>query len=96
MDNITRKDLDRVVTMIAGYVDQPDRLVLEHGSPTYGRAFRLFVSTRPEGRGGLTTFLTLSNGYLGWTKREAYCTLTGILSGLEAGGTLVELGPVED
>lgn len=92
MDSIDTKDLTRLMTTVAGYTDQPDRLVLQSGSPTYGRAWRLFVSSGPGGQGGLATFLDLDNGYLGWTKREAYCTLTGLLSGLEAGQALVRLG----
>lgn len=82
MDSVSTKDLAQLVKMIGGHVDQPDRLVLQSGSATYGRAWRLFVSARAGGQGGLRTFLDLDNGYLGWTKREAYCTLTGLLTGL--------------
>jgi hypothetical protein len=92
MDKVTTKDIERLFGRVCGYVDQPDRMVLQSGSPSAGRAWRLYVSTSNGGRGGLGTFLDLDNGYLGWTKREAYCTLTGLLSGLDACQGVVKLG----
>lgn len=92
MGNITTRDVNRLFEAISGYTDQPDRMVLQSGSPSAGRAWRLYVSSSNGGRGGLGTFLTLDNGYIGWTKREAYCTLTGILAGLEAAQGVVKLG----
>ena len=57
-------------------------LVLDEGSPTYGRAWRL------NGQGGsrykTAHFdpLHLGSGYLGSTKREAYVALRSLLNGL--------------
>lgn len=95
MATTTTERIEALLEQLARYVDQPDRLVLQHGSPTYGRAWRLFVSARAGGQGGLRTFLELDNGYLGWTKTEAACTLSGLIMGI---GTTddIRLGPVDD
>lgn len=83
MERINRKDVERLVEIIAkGYPDT--KLDLQVGSPTYGHAWRLnFMLGYPENH-GLTSFPGLSNGYLGWSAREAYRTLEGILAGMEA------------
>lgn len=83
MERINRKDVEQVVELIAKHY--PDtKLDLQVGSPTYGHAWRLnFMLGYPENH-GLTSFPGLSNGYLGWSAREAYQTLRGILAGMEA------------
>ena len=83
MERINRKDVEQVVELIAQHY--PDtKLDLQVGSPTYGHAWRLnFMLGYPENH-GLTSFPGLSNGYLGWSAREAYQTLRGILAGMEA------------
>jgi hypothetical protein len=55
-------------------------LVLEEGSQTYGRAWRLFLV------GPYGAHYTFEHEYLGWTREEAYLSLRGILSGLRMGG----------
>jgi len=51
---------------------------LDHGSPTNGRAWRLW------GSDGTDVFF-LGMGYLGWTRKEAALTLNALISGIEYG-----------
>lgn len=54
--------------------------LLDHGSPSNGRAWRLW------GSDGTDVFF-LGCGYLGWTRREAALTLAALISGIEYAAT---------
>lgn len=51
-------------------------LELLEGNSTAGRSWRLMV-----GDNGEHPFLGLDNGFIGWTRREAFRTLEGVLAG---------------
>lgn len=57
-------------------------LVLEQGSQTYGRAWRLNGSGGSKYQTAHFDPLRLGSGYLGWTKAEVYNTLNGLISGI--------------
>lgn len=59
-------------------------LILQYGSPTYGNAWRLFASGGTHYGSGHSDPLHLTLGYLGWTRSEAWQTLTGIYQTLSA------------
>lgn len=63
-----------------GILGDGERVVMEEGSPTYGRAFRLHL-TKP-GESGY--FNSPFVGYLGATKAEADLSLQCIASTLQA------------
>lgn len=81
MERYTAKDAARafeaLVTAVR-YVDPSlaDRLELHQGSPSAGRAWRLYD-------GGGRTTLGLDNGYLGWSAREATMTLRALAGCLD-------------
>lgn len=58
-----------------------DELVLEEGSPTYGRAWRLYYRM-PETFGLYTATSELAMGYLGSTRREAEQSLRMLAAGI--------------
>jgi hypothetical protein len=57
--------------------------VLQHGSPTYGHAWRLNATGGTRYGTAEYDAFRLGSGYLGSTKSEAYQTLRGIMAGLE-------------
>jgi hypothetical protein len=90
MERTTDKQLDQMVKMIseefrwANLLPDETKIVLDKGSKTYGRAYRLY-STGYAGNSGYSDKpLYLGDGYLGLTKREAYLSLRAILRTLEA------------
>jgi hypothetical protein len=90
MERTTDQQLDQLVKMIsdefrwADLLPNETKVVLDKGSKTYGRAFRLYT-TGYEGSSGYSDKpLHLGDGYLGMTKREAYLSLRAILRTLEA------------
>jgi hypothetical protein len=81
---VTTKELNtRLITladaMRAAGID-PAGLTIEHGSRTYGRAYRLYI--QETGSGGLSTVPTMSSSYLGVTKSEADRALRFLIDGL--------------
>ena len=91
MERITEERLDQLVKMIAeefrwaGLLPDETKVILEKGSKTYGRAYRLYT-TGYESKGGEWSDkpLHLGDGFLGLTKREAWLSLRAILRTLEA------------
>ena len=59
-------------------------LILQYGSPTYGNAWRIFATGGTRYGSGHSDPLHLTLGYLGWTRSEAWQTLTGIYTALSA------------
>jgi hypothetical protein len=59
-------------------------LILQYGSPTYGNAWRLFATGGTVYRSGHSDPLHLTLGYLGFTRSEAWQTLTGIYTTFSA------------
>lgn len=59
-------------------------LILQYGSPTYGAAWRLFATGGTKYRSAHYDPMHLTLGYLGWTRSEAWQTLTGIYTALGA------------
>ena len=58
-------------------------LSLQKGSPTYGRAWRLYKISSEHGGQESFDFID-GGGYIGWTAREAYMTVTGLTNGMWA------------
>jgi hypothetical protein len=78
-DRITNDDLARALEQHVAALDTlgikyDGRLVLSHGSKTYGRAFRL--NRIPNGETGHWA-PPIGSDFLGMTKREAYDELVG-------------------
>jgi hypothetical protein len=67
-----------------GMIAQDERVIVEIGSKTYGRAFRLYTT----GKGGTTGLsdspLHLGDGFLGMTSEQALTSLRCIVRTLEA------------
>jgi hypothetical protein len=88
-DRTTLRDLERLIGRIGAYsetlgiidADRGERLGLDQGSATYGRAWRIF-STGLDGNSGHSDPFHLGSGYLGWSKAEAHLTLRGLEAGL--------------
>ena len=59
-------------------------LILQYGSPTYGNAWRIFATGGTVYRSGHSDPLHLTLGYLGWTRSEAWQTLSGIYNTFSA------------
>jgi hypothetical protein len=59
-------------------------LILQVGSPTYGNAWRLFATGGTKYRSAHYDPMHLTLGYLGFTRSEAWQTLTGIYVALSA------------
>lgn len=86
MDRITNADLDamlgrymRALDALGIKLGEGERVGLDHGSKTYGIAFRLFTTgvLGQHGEGGTGHGRPpVGDDYLGMTKREAYDTLT--------------------
>ena len=57
---------------------QKPHLILQKGSPTYGNAWRIFATGGSYYQSGHYDPLHLTLGYLGWTRSEAWQTLSGI------------------
>lgn len=84
-DRITDNDLDIMLARYARALDglritlnDGERIGLDHGSKTYGRAFRLFVTGEYREDGTRCTGHSrppVGDDYLGMTKREAFDTL---------------------
>jgi hypothetical protein len=90
MERTTDKQLEQLAKMIseelkwANLLPNETKVVLDKGSKTYGRAYRIYT-TGYEGNSGYSDKpLHLGDGYLGITKREAYLSLRAILRTLEA------------
>ena len=90
MERTTEKQLEQLAKMIseelkwANLLPNETKIVLDKGSKTYGRAYRIYT-TGYEGNSGYSDKpLHLGDGYLGITKREAYLSLRAILRTLEA------------
>ena len=59
-------------------------LILQYGSPTYGNAWRIFATGGSVYRSAHYDPLHLTLGYIGWTRQEAWQTLTGIYTTFNA------------
>jgi hypothetical protein len=59
-------------------------LILQVGSPTYGRAWRIFATGGTKYRSAHYDPMHLTLGYLGSTRSEAWQTLTGIYTTFSA------------
>jgi len=91
MERITEHRLEALAKMIheemrwAGLITSTtERVVLEMGSKTYGRAYRLYTTDVEQGGGYSDKPLHLGDGFLGLTKREAWLSLIAILRAFEA------------
>jgi len=82
MTSTSKAALEHQRQLIARDHPNGEHLVLEAGSPTYGHAWRLYF--KDPDNGGLHSFPGLDNGYLGFSKNEAYQTMRGILAGMDA------------
>lgn len=92
-ERITARMVEAQLERLGAVVDQPGRLRLQHGAPSAGRAWRLFVEKES---GGLGPFPGIdSDGYLGDTTREAYRSLRMLVDGIALGrGIARTLGKV--
>jgi len=72
-----------------GMISQDERVVVEMGTKTYGRAFRLYTTGKNGTTGLSDSPLHLGYGFLGMTSGEAMTTLRGIVRTLEAVRRLV-------
>ncbi len=89
MDNVTVRDVKaqceraRRAAIACGFAEAR-RWELQTGSLANGRAWRLFAIEPGSGAQArpLPGFDGL--GYLGWTRREAYCALVAMAQALEA------------
>lgn len=81
MTRLTNRDVAAAFKRVALHYE-PERLELHEGNKPAGRPWRLHVTI--EGSTGLAGFPGLDDGFLGWTRREAYQTLRGIEAGWEA------------
>lgn len=70
---VTIHDIEVIFTRFDREVG-PGSLELVRGNKAAGRAWRLLYNDEQP-------FLGLDHGFLGWTKREAYRTLEGLLAG---------------
>ena len=90
MERTTDRQLDQLIKMIADEFRWPNLLpdetkeLLDKGSKTNGRAYRLYTTGYANNSGWSDKPLHLGDGYLGITKREAYLSLRAILRTLEA------------
>ena len=90
MERTTDKQLDQLVKMIAdefrwaNLLPDETKVLLDKGSKTNGRAYRLYTTGYANNSGWSDKPLHLGDGYLGITKREAYLSLRAILRTLEA------------
>jgi hypothetical protein len=86
--SVTIKDLEHMFEMYAAEVANaggvPDgaRLVLSHGSKTYGRAFRVHLTgdgSKPDVYNSAHFRPMIGNDYLGMTKYEAHDSLRTVM-----------------
>ena len=90
MERTTDRQLDQLIKMIAdefrwaNLLPDETKVVLDKGSKTNGRAYRLYTAGYASNSGWSDKPLHLGDGYLGLTKREAYLSLRAILRTLEA------------
>ena len=90
MERTTERQLEKLVEMIAQefkwakLLPDETKIILEKGSKTYGRAFRLYSTGYENNSGYSDKPLHLGDGFLGHTKHEAYLSLRAILRTLEA------------
>jgi hypothetical protein len=81
MERTTDRQLEQLVKMIAeefrwaNLLPDETKVVLDKGSKTNGRAYRLYTAGYGENGGYSDKPLRLGDGYLGLTKREAYLSL---------------------
>ena len=103
----TREDLENLVSALAklyaplleGEVDESapyesmrtPHLVLQEGSKTYGRAYRIHLSGGTKYGSGHCEPRHFSD-YLGMTKAEAETKLRGIIAGIHTGLAIAEQG----
>jgi hypothetical protein len=89
-DRITNVDVRRLADRLedlarrVDVLDADEVLVLDHGSVTYGRAWRLHSMAKAGTGGHHDGPFFLGSGFLGSTTREAYCALRGMVRALEA------------
>ena len=76
----TQAAFDRFVRVAGPLLEEGERYVLQIGSPTNGRAWRLYKS--PEG--SYAQHPTVFGDYLGWTSKEAEVKLHAYCDGIEA------------
>ena len=90
MERTTDRQLDQLIKMIAdefrwaNLLPDETKVLLDKGSKTNGRAYRLYTTGYANNSGWSDKPLHLGDGYLGITKREAYLSLRAILRTLEA------------
>ena len=90
MERTTDRQLDQLIKMIAdefrwaNLLPDETKVLLDKGSKTNGRAYRLYTTGYANNSGWSDKPLHLGDGYLGLTKREAYLSLRAILRTLEA------------
>ena len=89
-EKVTTYQLEQLVRMIteelkwAGMLPDSTKVILEQGSKTYGRAYRLYTVNYDKQSGYSDSPLYLGDGFLGVTKREAWLSLRSILRAMEA------------
>lgn len=89
-ERVTAYQLEQLVKMIsdelrwAGLLPESTKVILEQGSKTYGRAYRIYTVNYDKGGGYSDSPLHLGDGFLGATKREAWLSLRAILRTFEA------------
>ena len=89
-ERITTHQLEQLVRMIseemrwAGLLPEGTKVILEQGSKTYGRAYRIYTVNYDKHGGYSDSPLHLGDGFLGATKREAWIALRSILRTFEA------------
>jgi len=90
MERTTDRQLEQLVKMIseelrwANLLPNETKVILDKGSKTYGRAYRIYTTGYGPNSGYSDKPLHLGDGYLGITKREAWLSLRAILRTLEA------------
>ena len=94
----TQKDLDYQLGVLADEMARacidPTGLVLQNGSKTYGRAYRLHF--RDPETGGLSDVPALRSSYLGMTKTEADTALRFLIDGLRIARDAAQCRPCAD
>jgi len=87
-ERVTGRDLDRQLeacaSALANLCPPGARIVIEHGSRTNGRAYRIFYI--PAGESGHHSIpdWPFDRGYMGWTAREAADALRLFIAGMFA------------
>lgn len=81
--SVTENEIELLFELVKG--ECGEELDLQHGSPTNGRAWRVWSA-----RG--SDYFGIGDGFLGNTKREAGLALRGLYAGLLKGKELAERG----